>query len=494
MAHDVFISYSHKDSTVAQAVCAKLEQQQIRCWYAPRNIKAGEEWASSIMDALKQAKVMVLIFTDYSNASVQVKREVDNAINAGVTVIPFKLTENNPTGAMEYYLATLHWLDAMDKPLENAIDELTVMVKNVLEGGDPGGSGHWENNRKGGKRITKQAIIKILSCIPLLVVAGFGIAMFCWDPTFHYDVSVIVLGIGLIALFIVINLISGIFLKNKTRKGWLWCLIACIVVIIGIVAVCIPIEMHAPASLQITEKSDEISQNMANYSFAVRDDKGDVYYVDYENGSSGIYRASLSDFKKGKGECLIKNVDADNLTLAGQDKLIYRKGINTLCCYDLNTGRNEVLKKLETSHYYASDEFVIFTLETFTKSINFITLDGKYESNFMNDNSYYLNVYKGDLYFLDENFQFSRMEGIGYSTLLGFSIQNMFIIHDDIVYFYGSSGDGIYRAPLDHLDDMEKLSDSQAYGMVVYKDHLYFINAEDNYSLYSISLEDGNEN
>ena len=49
MAHDVFISYSHKDAFVAQAVCAKLEEKQIRCWYAPRNINTGDEWASAIM-------------------------------------------------------------------------------------------------------------------------------------------------------------------------------------------------------------------------------------------------------------------------------------------------------------------------------------------------------------------------------------------------------------------------------------------------------------
>ena len=134
MAHDVFISYSHKDSSVAQAICAKLEEQKIRCWYAPRNIGAGEEWASSIMNALKEARIMVLVFTDYSNASKQVKREVDNAINNGVTVIPFKLTKNDPSGGMEYYLSTLHWLDAMNKPMEDAIDDLYIMIRKILDG------------------------------------------------------------------------------------------------------------------------------------------------------------------------------------------------------------------------------------------------------------------------------------------------------------------------------------------------------------------------
>ena len=76
MAHDVFISYSHKDKSVADAICARLEGDGVRCWYAPRDIAPGSDWAGSIIDAIASAKIMVLIFTDFSNASSQVLREV----------------------------------------------------------------------------------------------------------------------------------------------------------------------------------------------------------------------------------------------------------------------------------------------------------------------------------------------------------------------------------------------------------------------------------
>jgi len=36
VAHDVFISYSSKDKTIADAVCARLEMRGIRCWIARR--------------------------------------------------------------------------------------------------------------------------------------------------------------------------------------------------------------------------------------------------------------------------------------------------------------------------------------------------------------------------------------------------------------------------------------------------------------------------
>ena len=72
MAHDVFISYSKKDKAVADAICARLEQDGVRCWYAPRDIAPGADWAASIIEAIEKTKIMVLVFTDFANASRQV--------------------------------------------------------------------------------------------------------------------------------------------------------------------------------------------------------------------------------------------------------------------------------------------------------------------------------------------------------------------------------------------------------------------------------------
>ncbi len=137
MAHDIFISYSHKDKVVADAICSYLEFKGSRCWYAPRDIVPGEDWAASIIEAIKSTKVMVLVFTDFSNVSQQVMREVNNAVSNGVTVVPFKLTDSMPTKGMEYYLSTVHWLDAMNRPLDISIKHLDELVRAILSGTAP---------------------------------------------------------------------------------------------------------------------------------------------------------------------------------------------------------------------------------------------------------------------------------------------------------------------------------------------------------------------
>src|ERR1035441_5647822 len=61
--HEVFISYSNKDKNVADAICATLEALPLRCWIAPRDVTAGHSWGSSIIEAIEEAKVMVLVYS-----------------------------------------------------------------------------------------------------------------------------------------------------------------------------------------------------------------------------------------------------------------------------------------------------------------------------------------------------------------------------------------------------------------------------------------------
>ena len=52
MNHDVFISYSSQDMEAAQAICHVLEQNEIRCWMAPRNIPPGSDYGDVIDEAI----------------------------------------------------------------------------------------------------------------------------------------------------------------------------------------------------------------------------------------------------------------------------------------------------------------------------------------------------------------------------------------------------------------------------------------------------------
>jgi hypothetical protein len=133
MAHDVFISYASSDKAVADAVCAQLESvHRIRCWIAPRDVTPGASWAQSIIEALDDSKVMVLIFSSKANASMQIEREVERAVHKGINIIPLRIEDTLPTKTLEYFISAPHWLDAMSAPLERHIAKLAASVKALL--------------------------------------------------------------------------------------------------------------------------------------------------------------------------------------------------------------------------------------------------------------------------------------------------------------------------------------------------------------------------
>lgn len=137
MAHDVFISYSSKDKPVADAACAKLESNGIRCWIAPRDIRPGADWGTSIVRAISEARLFVLIFSANANISPQIKREVERAVNRGIPIIPVRVEDVTPSDALEYFISTSHWLDAFPPPLDQHLVYLSEVARGILLGEVP---------------------------------------------------------------------------------------------------------------------------------------------------------------------------------------------------------------------------------------------------------------------------------------------------------------------------------------------------------------------
>lgn len=135
MAHDVFVSYATRNKPVADAAVAALEAAGLRCWVAPRDIIPGHNYMSSIAEAIRHAKVVVLVFSSEANASSHVNREIQQAVDNGLPILPLKIDDADPTDSMSYALAGTHWLDAMTQPLEQHLRRLTGAV-DALVGSD----------------------------------------------------------------------------------------------------------------------------------------------------------------------------------------------------------------------------------------------------------------------------------------------------------------------------------------------------------------------
>jgi hypothetical protein len=114
MSHDVFISYASEDKEVAERVCRALEEQDIPCWIAPRDIPFGVDYEEAIVDAISASPLLVLILSASSNRSPYVRREIQSACaeNSATQIIPFRIEDIPYSKTLRFYLGSTQWLDA----------------------------------------------------------------------------------------------------------------------------------------------------------------------------------------------------------------------------------------------------------------------------------------------------------------------------------------------------------------------------------------------
>lgn len=174
-----FISHSSKDAEVANRICDFLERKGERCFLAPRDIRAGREYAEEIINGIEQSDAMVLVMSEHANVSPHVLREVERAVSKSIPILVYKLTEVELSKSMEYFLMTHQWFQA--KPQEDFTDiwnficdrkgQMTVTKAEVrTEEAIP------EKAALG--KVTKRLfwVLLIVSLLSVVVAFGFGLA------------------------------------------------------------------------------------------------------------------------------------------------------------------------------------------------------------------------------------------------------------------------------------------------------------------------------
>lgn len=132
MPHDVFLSYASADRPAADAVCVALEARGIVCWMAPRDVPAGADWGEAILTAIGRAHAMVLVLSRHTAASVHVRNEVVTAVSQSLALVPVRIEDCQPGGALRLHLAGSHWLNVYPPPVEQHAEALAAGVRLAL--------------------------------------------------------------------------------------------------------------------------------------------------------------------------------------------------------------------------------------------------------------------------------------------------------------------------------------------------------------------------
>jgi hypothetical protein len=131
MTAKVFISHSSGDQKVARTICTALEHRGLVCWMATRDVGPGQNYMDAIVRAIRDAKVMVLVFSQNANISSEILKELSLASKYKVNVIPARIEDVVPSEAFELEFATRQWIDLF-QDWEREIDRLTSWIISIV--------------------------------------------------------------------------------------------------------------------------------------------------------------------------------------------------------------------------------------------------------------------------------------------------------------------------------------------------------------------------
>ena len=519
MAHDVFISYSHKDKTVADAICFALEENGIRCWYAPRDIKPGEPWAGAIAEAIPQGKALVLVFTDFSNKSAQVKREVDLAVGNGLVIIPFKLTETAPQGGLSYYLSTVHWLDALTEPLGKSIAALVKMAAAVLsvEADDKteqrlaekykGRLAYNEPKRLLGFRSGKWWA-KLLTSLYFAAFAVAAIYFFYLFTTYFLKRNDFIIGFlslaTIAAPYVILSLFSG---KSRGRFKSVVCVLLAMVFLGGSLTGMLLLSENRFVSQTIEAKEETMNtlinsenpdygntaSNLINGGYAVKSGNYLYFRDDSKSRYGAVSRMDLATFEIEKLEIgqRIKALNAVGDSIYYSRDISAGRGECNISEFETDTDNNWLRSDEWVSRMMMVDDIVVFIDDTnnniYYRIINkyttktLITKTGGEPDKLAVSGqwAYYLLIDTDELCRV-------QFDGKG-KEVVAQNVQS-YQLSDDILYFRCRGSLEVVAVGLDGKNETV-IADKVAGDFLVADGNLFYKNATDNSFLYCLDLK-----
>lgn len=155
MKYDVFISYSRKDSEIADRICGVLEDNDIKYFIDRSDISGGEEFSSVLIDAIEDSTVFLFLGSKNSYSSKWTSKELHFALNHKdrVAIIPYLIDGEPLPSDIEFKIADLNIRFGEEHPVESV---LLNDIKTALEKMAP-------KDGKEDMRMVKSIIEQVLS-------------------------------------------------------------------------------------------------------------------------------------------------------------------------------------------------------------------------------------------------------------------------------------------------------------------------------------------
>ena len=131
MQYDVFISYSSKDTEVANQICKAFDEVGITYFIDRQGISGGFEFPTVLAEAIVNSKIFLYLASKNSYESKFTQAEITFAFNKKErgNIFPYIIDGSNLPLSLEFVFSAINWRRIENDPIEPVlIDDLLNLL------------------------------------------------------------------------------------------------------------------------------------------------------------------------------------------------------------------------------------------------------------------------------------------------------------------------------------------------------------------------------
>jgi hypothetical protein len=127
----IFISYSHSDTAFAAKLAKDLEKVGYEVWFDRTDIKTGSRWDDEIVKGLDASNIFIVLLSDASTESQNVKDEIGYALDHNKQILPLLIKPCE----VPFRLRRVQYVDFSKLKYGEGIQTVLDIIKSFSTGG-----------------------------------------------------------------------------------------------------------------------------------------------------------------------------------------------------------------------------------------------------------------------------------------------------------------------------------------------------------------------
>src|ERR1700739_1745007 len=148
----VFLCCATEDAAAGEAIRASLEGNGLKCFLQEPGLEPVQSSANRISEAIREAELFLLILSQQSNRSPDVRQQLETAAHFKLLVVTFGMEPVQPADDLSYFLWEQHSVDGFEGRLDAHIPALLQQIQALLKSekekpkSSPAGAGTRQSN------------------------------------------------------------------------------------------------------------------------------------------------------------------------------------------------------------------------------------------------------------------------------------------------------------------------------------------------------------